>query len=212
MGLAPGRDGLIFVPGRYQADQPAALLVLLHGAASEAAAVLRHFEPLADMFAIIVLAPDSRGRSWDLILDECGADVAFISRALRQIFAGYAIDPGRVAIGGFSDGASCALSLGLANGELFHAILAFSPGFALFAHRQGRPRIFISHGVQDKVLPVWRCSRTLVPRLQRLGYQVLYREFDGKHIVPIEIIRESFEWLTGTVSARPPVPGPENRR
>jgi phospholipase/carboxylesterase len=35
-----------------------------------------------------------------------------------------------------------------------------------------------------------------VPRLQRAGYEVLYREFDGPHRVPPEIAREGVEWLT----------------
>jgi phospholipase/carboxylesterase len=34
-----------------------------------------------------------------------------------------------VALGGFSDGASYALSLDLTNGDLFASLIAFSPGF-----------------------------------------------------------------------------------
>lgn len=45
--------------------------------------------------------------------------------------AGVAIDPAHVAIGGFSDGASCALSLGLVNGDLFTHVMAFSPGLVV---------------------------------------------------------------------------------
>jgi predicted esterase len=86
----------------------------------------------------------------------------------------YAIDPARVAIGGFSDGASYALSLGLTNGDLFSHVLAFSPGFMAPAGQEGSPRIFVSHGTRDAVLPIDRCSRRIVPTLRRAGYDVAY--------------------------------------
>lgn len=57
------------------------------------------------------------------------------------------------------------------------------------------PAIFISHGTDDAVLPVDPCSRTLVPRLQRAGYDVRYREFDGGHVVPPEIACEAVGWF-----------------
>jgi phospholipase/carboxylesterase len=81
----------------------------------------------------------------------------------------------RLAIGGFSDGASYALSLGISNGDLFTHVLAFSPGFMAPAGRTGSPHIFVSHGV----LPIDRCSRKIVPDLERGGCNVLYWEFDG---------------------------------
>jgi hypothetical protein len=58
------------------------------------------------------------------------------------------VDPTRLAVGGFSDGTSYALSLGLTNGDLFSHVLAFSPGFAVPARRRGRPRLFLSHGAR----------------------------------------------------------------
>ncbi len=51
------------------------------------------------------------------------------------------MDAGRVGIGGFSDGASYALSLGLTNGDLFTHVLAFSPGFMRPASQVGRPKV-----------------------------------------------------------------------
>jgi phospholipase/carboxylesterase len=59
----------------------------------------------------------------------------------------------------------------------------------------GKPRIFISHGDDDRVLSIDRCSRRIVPKLQRAGYELRYREFDGPHTVPHDIAREAVEWL-----------------
>ena len=97
---------------------------------------------------------------------------------------------------GFSDGASYGLSLGLTNGDLFTHLIAFSPGFMAPATKRGKPPIFVSHGTHDGVLPIERCSRRIVPQLDREGYEVRYREFDGTHTVPRSIARDALEWLT----------------
>jgi predicted esterase len=107
-----------------------------------------------------------------------------------------AVDARRLAITGFSDGASYALSLGLTNGDLFTRVIAFSPGFMTPAQRRGKPSLFVSHGTRDGVLPIERSSRRIVPQLERAGYEVRYREFEGGHVVPPGIGREAAEWFT----------------
>jgi phospholipase/carboxylesterase len=99
-------------------------------------------------------------------------------------------------VGGFSDGASYALSLGIINGELFSHVLAFSPGFMAPTAQAGKPRFYISHGTEDRVLPIERCSRRIVPQLKRAEYDVVYKEFDGPHTIPADIVRESVKWFT----------------
>jgi predicted esterase len=195
LGLGGARDGILYVPARYRADQPAPLALVLHGAGGSARHGLDLLLRLADETGSILVAPDSRGRTWDVLLDEYGPDVELIDKALALTFSRYAVDPERVAIGGFSDGASYALSLGIMNGELFRHVLAFSPGFAAPASQEGSPRIYISHGTRDAVLPIDRCSQRIVPRLKRAGYDVLYREFEGPHTVPQEIAREAVLWF-----------------
>jgi phospholipase/carboxylesterase len=64
------------------------------------------------------------------------------------------------------------------------------------AGRTGSPRIFVSHGVRDGVLPIDRCSRRIVSELERDGYDVLYREFDGEHSISPEIALEAVGWFT----------------
>ncbi|MBN1208637.1 MAG: phospholipase [Myxococcaceae bacterium] len=196
LGLGGQRDGLVYVPAGYGADRPAPLVVMLHGAGGHARHALGILQEIADAQGFILLAPESRGSTWDVIIENYGPDVAFIDQALAHVFERYAVDPARVAIGGFSDGASYALSLGIANGDLFTHVLAFSPGFASPPAQHGAPRIYVSHGMRDAVLPIDRCSRSLVPRLQGAGYDVRYHEFDGPHTVPGEIAREAVEWFT----------------
>ncbi|MGZ4788523.1 MAG: hypothetical protein ACXVZX_08375 [Terriglobales bacterium] len=51
------------------------------------------------------------------------------------------MDPARIAIGGFSDGASYALTIGITNGRLFTHIVAFSPGFMQPPYMEDAPHI-----------------------------------------------------------------------
>ncbi|XYH94826.1 alpha/beta hydrolase [Sorangium sp. So ce1128] len=196
LGLSPRRDGLLYVPAGYRADRPAPLVVLLHGAGGNAHHGIALLKELADGAGLLLLAPESRHATWDIIADDAyGPDVAFLDRALRQLFRSAAVDPARLAIGGFSDGASYALSLGLTNGDLFTHVIAFSPGFMAPAEQRGRPRIFISHGTQDQVLRIDPCSRRLASLIRRAGHDLRYQEFEGPHAVPPEIARDALGWF-----------------
>jgi predicted esterase len=53
----------------------------------------------------------------------------------------------------------------------------------------------VAHGTRDAVLPIAACSRRLVPALERGGYDVTYREFDGPHTVPPDVAREALAWF-----------------
>jgi phospholipase/carboxylesterase len=167
----------------------------LHGAGGSGRRSLRRLRPLADGLGLLVLSPDSRESTWDVVRTGFGPDVEFVHRALDLVFARYAVDPARIAAEGFSDGASYALSLGLLNGDLFSHVIAFSPGFMLADHRRGRPRCFLSHGLHDPVLPIDPCSRRIVRELRDDRYDVRYTEFDGGHAVPPEIARAAVDWL-----------------
>src|SRR5215212_9687558 len=196
LGLGSTRDGLLYVPAGYGEIAPAPLALTLHGAGGSARSGISHFLHLADTAGVVLLAPESRGRTWDVLVGGYGSDVEFIDRALESTFERLALDTRRLAITGFSDGASYALSLGLTNGDLFTHVIAFSPGFMVPASRRGKPPVFVSHGTHDRVLPIEHCSRRIVPQLDHAGYQVRYREFDGPHTVPESIAREALHWFS----------------
>lgn len=198
-GLHPlelgGTRAFLYVPAGYRADGPAPLVLSLHGAGGGAQQGLYPLQALADEAGFVLLAVGSAGRTWDVIRGGFGPDVEAVDGALAHVFGRVAVDPERVVASGFSDGASYALSLGITNGDLFTHVAAFSPGFMAPASQHGAPRIFISHGTGDQVLPIDRCSRRLVPMLEGAGYDVKYHEFDGGHTVPPDIALEGVRWL-----------------
>jgi phospholipase/carboxylesterase len=195
LNLDPRRDAWVYVPPSYEPDHPAPLVLALHGAGGKALHHLGYLRPLADEHGLVLLGPTSREDTWDVIRGEYGPDILFIDRSLEETFDSYAIAPGLIAVEGFSDGASYALSIGLANGDLFTHILAFSPGFMAPLVQQGDPRIFISHGASDPVLRIDVCSRRLVPRLELAGYRVRFVEFSGGHTVPQDLAEDAVAWF-----------------
>jgi predicted esterase len=192
--LGASRDAILHLPPKPTTDR-LPLLVLLHGAGNSGAGILRRLGPFADEVGLVVLSPDSRASTWDAIRGTFGADVEFINRALERVFETVAVDPQRIAVGGFSDGATYAISLALQNGDLFRRVLAFSPGFFVGGAAQGKPAFFISHGTADQILPIDRCSRLIVPALKKQGYDVTFRQFDGGHEIPPNIAMAGMSWV-----------------
>jgi predicted esterase len=194
LGLGADRDAILQMPSKAVAG-PVPLLVLMHGAGGRADRLLKRFGPAADHAGVAVLAPDARDSTWDAIRGEFGADVGFLDRALARVFETVEVDPARLAVGGFSDGATYAIAIGLVNGDLFGRVLAFSPGFLVEGTPYGKPKVFVSHGTADPILPIERCSRIIVPALRKRGYDVVFREFDGGHEVPVDIGIEGMAWM-----------------
>ena len=196
LDLGPGVEALLSVPAG--AEGPLPLLVFFHGAGGSAAHSLSAVGDVVTGAGVALLAPTSVASTWDLIAGEPGRDVAVLDAALGRVFAELPVS--RTAVGGFSDGASYALSLGLANGDLFEAVLAFSPGFVAPPAVIGAPRVWIAHGTGDRVLPVDRCGRRVARDLGAAGFDVTYEEFDGGHVVTPDLVRSALAAWPG----RPP--------
>jgi predicted esterase len=194
LNLRAKRDTLFYIPA--QAPDPAPFVLYLHGATGSEQQGIRRLRALADEFGFMLLSPASQEVTWDAIRSGYGGDTRLIDQALSMAFADRRVDAGKIAVCGFSDGASYALGLGMANGDLFRAVMAFSPGFIPSGTEPtGTPGIFISHGAKDEILPFEGSSQRLVPQLKQSGYTVKFQEFDGPHGVPPEIARQAIEWF-----------------
>ena len=195
LNLDRSRDGVLYIPKGYRPGVALPLMVAFHGAGGSGLSCQWAFQQ-ADEFGVIVLAPDSRdGRTWDIILGEFGPDGEFLQAAFQQALGRCAVNRERLIIAGHSDGGSYALSLGIGVGDQFGQIMAMSPGVMTPFGVAGKPRIFVSHGIHDPVMPIDDTSRKFVSRLRNLSYDVTYREYDGRHGVPPEVVREGFAWL-----------------
>ena len=178
---------------------PAPLLVAFYGAGGQASDVLESFRADADRDGFVLLIPTVKGATWDMIEDlqrrfgaemnvtpRYGRDLKALDLALADVFAKVAIDPARVGVMGFSNGATYALSVGTANPQLFGTVIAFSPGPAFLGKFDPTQRIFISHGEQDEVLP-YSYTRGIVAKLRVKKAPLTFESFKGGHSVPKDI-------------------------
>jgi phospholipase/carboxylesterase len=190
------RDGLLLVPASYDPATPTPFMLSLHGAGRSAQESIDAFGPFAEAEGFVLLAPDSRAYTWDAMTGPYAHDVGFVDEALALAFDLCRIDPARMIIEGFSDGASYGLGLGTANGDLFTHLMAFSPGFipAFEGDPVGRPRVFVAHGTNDPVLPIEETSHVIVDRLETEGYDVLFVEHTSGHAVPASVASQAIAW------------------
>jgi predicted esterase len=193
-----GRRAVLYVPPDYDPKRPAPLMLALHGATGSGDSMLRGTRPSAETHGVVVVSPSSRAGTWDAIRGTFGDDLSRIDRMLDDVFDRCAIDASRVAVGGFSDGASYALSIGLINGDLFTHLIGHSPGFLIPGPPHGKPKIFISHGRQDTILPIDQCGRRIVAMLKATGYTPRFDEFDGGHTASPGMREAAMAWFTGS--------------
>jgi len=171
---------MMIVPPGVDAADKVPLLVMAHGA-NGAPKVSARVPRLAQRRGILIVSPASTGPTWDLTLGGYGSDVGELDQALAWVFDRFRVDPRRLAMAGFSDGASWALSLGLNNGDLFSHVIAFSPGYVGPVEPRGAPKIYISHGRNDRVLPYEQSGHAIYKELRRNGYHATLDTFPGGH-------------------------------
>src|SRR5439155_6847509 len=125
--LAPGqysldvapRQALMYVPVSYDGSAPVPVVLMLHGANGTAQDQIDLFKGLAEANNLVLVAAKSYDVTWDGIFNQYDQDIPVLNQALDLCFQQVLINPAAVHIEGFSDGASYAIQIGRANGDLF---------------------------------------------------------------------------------------------
>jgi phospholipase/carboxylesterase len=198
LGLSDdGRDGVLFVPKSYQPGTPMPLLMMLHGFAGWGDGQKGMFA-LAEELGFIVIAPESRDVTWGKEVPGFDADVRYLGAAYRHVTSILDVDGERVGLGGQSDGAGYALTMGLAYGDIFNHLIILAGGALIEPlRRKGKPKIYFVHGVKDATMPIDPSARRTV-RLLKDDYDVTLREHEGGHRTPPELTREAIKWFLAT--------------
>ena len=193
------------------------LLVLLHGAGHEQATMVEHFEAEADKRGLVLLAPDSRGVSWDKVLAaeappsvdspianqqshsfSRSPDADRVEQAIANLAKILPVDRAHTVLAGFSDGATFALAMGMSRDHPFAAVIAWSPGIAIRTDNPARGRkVYISHGRTDPILKFDVTKSDIVPLVKSEGGDVTFVPFDGGHDAPVWLKDEFLDAVFG---------------
>ena len=170
----------------------------------------------ADRCDCLLLSIQSSGPTWDTIglvsaasrngsaaRDQLfGADTGRVEQALSIALKAADADRRAVILAGFSDGASYALSLGIANPAIVRGVIAFAPGFHLEpAAINPKQRLFIAHSPTDKMLSFERTRDDMVASLKKAGFDLSFRQFDGGHRVDKALLSDGVDYVLGRGSA-----------
>ena len=199
---------------------PQGVLLLMHGRGADEhdlAPLLQALDPDGNLLGLLPRGPlalPPGGRHW-YVLREVGSPdretflqtFALLSDWLDGLLAENEITPDRLVVGGFSQGAVMAYSLGLAAGRPRPAaILAFSgfiprvDGFELdLDGRTGLP-VSISHGSLDPIISV-EFAREARTRLEAAGLAIRYREDRVPHTIASGALAQAKEVLAEALPA-----------
>jgi predicted esterase len=184
------------------------LVVLFHGYGFSAEQFMTMMTPTADRWGFMLVAPKAERITWDMIYrgmneqsrsrvishgkPRFGKDIAGIDAALKTVFATAPVDPKHVVLLGFSDGATYALSVGLANPQLFTTVVSLSPGFVVFPDQVSKgQKVFVAHGTSDERLAFSNARDGIVAPMQKAGMQVRFRPFEGHHVINRNALSEA---------------------
>ena len=203
----------IRLPQAARLSHPTPAVVLLHGWGGDECAMWLFQQVIPKIAAINTprapLEHDTGGFIWFKYriarhqpdgdsLKESLARLRYFLSALPDI---YPLDPARLALIGFSQGAAMSHTLVLTSMQLELAGLAslagFIPDLPELAepanHLTGLP-LFIAHGSRDEIVPLERARQTR-DRYQRLGAEVTYSEHSTGHKIHTEAMRALKKWL-----------------
>jgi polyhydroxybutyrate depolymerase len=121
------RNYIVYVPSGHNMQNPASLVIVLHGFTQTAQAIMNYsnFNAYAEENSFIVAYPNGIGNSWNVGVGggSTANDVGFLSALIDTLNAQYGVDQERVYATGFSNGGFMSYRLAC---ELNHRIAAIA--------------------------------------------------------------------------------------
>lgn len=193
------------------------VVILLHGRGADRTdlfSMRRFFPP-----AWAVIAPDAPfpaapwgygpGRAWYRYMGRnmpeaasFSSSLAAVDRLLESLPDALGVAPGRIALGGFSQGGTVSLGYALSHPDRVLRILNFSGFLADHPAVNATPdtvrnaHIFWGHGTQDPAIP-FELAVEGREVLRRAGAQLDARDYDIGHSISQDELHDAVAWLNG---------------
>jgi phospholipase/carboxylesterase len=214
---------ILVKPGGFEPDGSYPLLVFLHGFGASMHD-LASLAPALDSAGYVYAFPNApyevnlgfggTGYSWSA--ERPGVQPSAETRdietlldaTLMELVAATGVAPGRIGLGGFSQGAGLTLRHGLLRPDIFSALTVLS-GFFRDADtvkpllpRQRTQPVFLVHGRQDQMIPLAQAHETK-QFLEDAGYPVEYHEYDMPHTITDAVLSDLRPWLHAKLPPKP---------
>lgn len=125
---ASGIDYFLRLPGEYHHGRAYPVLVALTTPGMQAEQLLAQLAGHCDRHGYILIAPDwAGGLGGPVVYDFVGKEHPFVTASLRNLLRHFQVDPDRVFLFGFGEGANFALDIGMAHPDLFAGVGGFNP-------------------------------------------------------------------------------------
>jgi len=183
---------LIALPPAFDPARPAPLIVALHGYGGSAKGMIRVWKNVAAQFGAILIAPEAldpagEGHSWTVSYES----EHLVLRAIEEARKAQNIDPKKVVVTGFSQGAMLTFDVALTHPKLFAGAIPIS-GFydsrvAAVPDKAGTklPRFAILNGELD---PEAEQNRATARLFEKIGSPVMVNIYKGVgHAFPPKI-------------------------
>jgi phospholipase/carboxylesterase len=126
--------------------------------------------------------------------------VGLLETFFQEVMAQYHVSPGKVILGGFSQGGGMTYRCGLGRPDTFAGLAALSSTMPdpeelrVQLPSQRTQPIFIAHGVYDELAPVER-GRQAQAFLEEAGYSPDYREYPMRHEISQDVLVDLVRWV-----------------
>ena len=202
-----GHMAHVLTPKRPRMTKALPLLIVLHGAGRSKESVdgfVLPFSRISSRQNALVAIPMSLDNTWDLraavATGQASADTAFISHIIDCLMRDYRVDAGRIALMGFSDGGSYALSLAVSNPGVFQAAMSWSAGYyqnapVASAASSSLPHIFHAHGRADELFNFEKVALPMRRSLRSSGHNVTsHNVLSAGHSAPSDFASLAVGW------------------
>lgn len=185
-----------------EGERPA-LVIALHGTGGNGLEMLEPLRAVCDALGVVCVAPDAlrpagEGFAWTF-RDEAEW---FVEHLIVRAVEAHGVDPERVVLLGFSQGANIALVLGRTRPELFAAVIPvcghYEPGLAAAAGEPSATYLLTTTGDPQR-----RTYDAAMEDLTAAGAQAVLRVVPGGHRLPGRgELRRAVEWGLGQKDAK----------
>ena len=189
------RQYLLHVPATYEPEEPAALVLVFHGAGISAERFVDYtrFSRVADREGFLIVYPQGQGPKEEAYWDTSpgSRDVEFINDLIDHLQNRCHIDPNRIYASGHSNGGGMVNRLACELADRIAAVGPVSGAYSSGACSPSRPiPVFAIHGTADPIVPydgipewasVWAQRNNCDPEPMMVDRNVLISEMQWKN-------------------------------